>query len=89
MLQEVPTAQKISEEIYHFAGLLERVVWQTRRRVLEGEEVPAKEKLVSIFEPHTAIICRGKAKKRTEFREEGVDLGGRWRHRERISHTRS
>ena len=68
MLEEVPSAGKLSEEISHFAGLLlERVVSQTRRRVLEGEQVLATEKLVSIFEPHTAIIRRGKAKKPTEF----------------------
>jgi IS5 family transposase len=29
---------------------------QTRRRVLEGESVPAEEKIVSIFEEHTDII---------------------------------
>jgi IS5 family transposase len=67
MLEEVPCAQKISEEISHFAGLLERVVSQTRRRVLEGERLPATQKLVSIFEPHTAIIRRGKARSTTEF----------------------
>jgi transposase, IS5 family len=67
MLEEVPSAQKISEEISHFAQLLERVISQSRRRVLEGEQVLATEKLVSIFEPHTAIIRRGKAKKPTEF----------------------
>jgi transposase, IS5 family len=67
MLEEVPSAQKISEEISHFAKLLERVISQTRRRVLEGEQVLATEKVVSIFEPHTAIIRRGKAKKPTEF----------------------
>ena len=65
--EEVPSAQKISEEISYFAQLLERVIWQTRRRVLEGEQVLATQKLVSIFEPHTAIIRRGKAKKPTEF----------------------
>ncbi len=31
---------------------------QTRRRVLEGEQVPASEKLVSLFEPHTDIIVK-------------------------------
>lgn len=68
MLQEAPSAgKKISEEISHFAGLLKRVVSQTRRRVLEGEQVLATEKLVSIFEPHTAIIRRGKARNTTEF----------------------
>jgi IS5 family transposase len=36
---------------------------------LEGERVPAQEKLLSIFEPHTRIIRRGKSKsgKSTEF----------------------
>jgi IS5 family transposase len=67
MLEEVPSAGKISEELPHFAGLLERVVWQTCRRVLKGERVPPTEKLVSIFEPHTAIIRRGKAPNTTEF----------------------
>ena len=67
MLEDVPSAPKISEEISHFAGLLERAVWQTCRRVFEGEQVPAKEKLVSIFEEHTSIIRRGKARNKTEF----------------------
>jgi len=39
--------------------LNERAVWQTHRRVFEGEQVPAKVKLVSIFEEHTAMIRRG------------------------------
>jgi len=34
----------------------DKIVDQTRRRLLEGEKVPADEKLVSIFEPHTDII---------------------------------
>lgn len=32
---------------------------QTERRVLNGEEVPAQEKIFSIFEPHTDIIAKG------------------------------
>ena len=67
MLEDVPSAPKILEEISHFAGLLERVVSQAHRRVLEGEQVPAREKLLSIFEEHTAVIRRGKARKQTEF----------------------
>jgi transposase, IS5 family len=62
-----PSARKISEEISHFAGLLEQTISHTCRRVFEGEQVPAKEKLVSIFEEHTSIIRRGKARKQTEF----------------------
>ena len=40
-------------------ALLERVVDQTRRRVFDGETVPAKEKVASLFEPHTDIIVKG------------------------------
>ncbi len=46
---------------------MDQVVEQTRRRVLGDEAVPASEKVVSIFEPHTAIIRRGKGGKPTEF----------------------
>jgi IS5 family transposase len=34
------------------------VVAQTRRRIVDGESVPATKKLVSIFEPHTDIIIK-------------------------------
>src|SRR5437763_1748158 len=47
--------------------MVERVIDQTRRRVLDAESVPAAEKLVSLFEPHTSIIRRGKAGKETEY----------------------
>jgi IS5 family transposase len=57
----------LCEQISHYAGLGERVVAQTRRRILEAENVPAPEKLYSIFEPHTDLIKRGKAQKPLEF----------------------
>lgn len=47
--------------------LAEQVHNQARRRVILGESVPADEKLVSIFETHTDIICRGKKGSRAEF----------------------
>jgi IS5 family transposase len=34
------------------------VLSQTERRVFRGESVPASEKIVSIFEPHTDIIIK-------------------------------
>jgi IS5 family transposase len=34
------------------------IIDQTERRVLDGESVPAEEKIVSIFEPHTDIIIK-------------------------------
>jgi IS5 family transposase len=46
-------------QIKHYRGLLLRVVGQTKRRVLDGEKVPASEKVVSLFEEHTDIIVKG------------------------------
>lgn len=42
-------------------ALFARVMSQTRRRVIEGESVPAAEKVLSIFEPHTALIVKNGA----------------------------
>lgn len=55
------------EEIAHYCGLGDRVIDQSRRRVLEGEQVPNAEKIYSIFEPHTDLIKRGKVKTPLEF----------------------
>ncbi len=61
-------ATRLAEALAHYVPLVKQVVDQSRRRVLEGQTVPAGEKLVSLFETHTAIIRRGKAKpKETEF----------------------
>lgn len=38
-----------------------------KRRVLEGEQIPNKEKIFSIFEPHTELIKRGKQPDIPEF----------------------
>lgn len=46
-------------EVEHYRGLLLRVVDQTQQRVYEKRDVPAEQKLVSIFEPHTDIIVKG------------------------------
>ncbi len=37
------------------------------RRILQGEQVPASEKIVSLFEEHTAIIRRGKESHPVEY----------------------
>src|SRR6516165_4132880 len=46
-------------EVAQYLPLIVRVIVQTRRRVLDGEIVPASEKLVSLFEPHADIIVKG------------------------------
>ncbi len=55
------------KEIEHFCSLGARVIDQSRRRVLNGEQVPTAEKLYSIFEPHTDLIKRGKVQTPIEF----------------------
>ena len=51
-----PKAQRTQYDLGRFIGLVERTLDQTRRRVFQGESVPAGEKLVSVFEEHTDII---------------------------------
>jgi IS5 family transposase len=60
-------AQRLAETLDHYVPLVEQVIAQTTRRVLQDEQVPASEKVVSLFEPHTAIIRKGKPGKPTEF----------------------
>jgi IS5 family transposase len=60
-------AEKLSAILETFIPRAEQVVSQTVRRVFQGEKVPAGEKIVSLFEPHSAIIRRNKARKPTEY----------------------
>jgi transposase, IS5 family len=60
-------AQRLVETLQTFVPRVKQVIDQTTRRVLQGEKVSAGEKLLSIFEAHTAIIRKGKAGKPTEF----------------------
>jgi IS5 family transposase len=52
------TAQKLAEDLKGFIALTEKIIDQTTRRVIQGEKVPAAEKVVSLFEPHTDIIVK-------------------------------
>ena len=51
-------------DVYHLLrhniDLTKRVIDQARRRVLDGTSVPVADKVVSIFEPHTDIIVKGR-----------------------------
>lgn len=52
-------ARAIAEKLQRAVGFMDRIMDQTQRRVIEGEKVPASEKVVSIFECHTDIIEKG------------------------------
>lgn len=60
-------AQKLFESLACFLPRVQQVVEQAERRIFQDEPVPAAEKLVSLFEPHSDIIQRGKTNKPTEF----------------------
>jgi transposase, IS5 family len=42
-----------------YRPLIERIIAQSERRVLGGQPVPARDKLISLFEPHADIIVKG------------------------------
>jgi IS5 family transposase len=60
-------ARQVADQLAQLRPQVERVLAQARRRVLLGEQVPASEKLISLVEPHTAIIRQGKPGKPVEF----------------------
>jgi len=59
--------QRVRAQVEHFMPLVRQVCTQTKQRVLDGQPVPATAKVVSLFEPHTAVIRRGKLATPTEF----------------------
>ena len=52
-------SEVILQQLRHYLDLMGRVIDQTDRRVLQGQKVPAAEKVVSIFEEHSDIIQTG------------------------------
>jgi IS5 family transposase len=67
MIKRIENARKkldddgdLAKKLDGLADLAPQVIDQTKRRVLKGEKVPSDEKVVSIFEPHTDIIVKGK-----------------------------
>ncbi len=66
-LEEKVRHGEIEAGVYkeNLAGYLESlkiIINQTERRVLKGESVESKDKLVSIFETHSDILAKGKRK---------------------------
>jgi transposase, IS5 family len=58
--------RRLSEHLSEMAGRVRQVVKQTKVRVFDGiTQMPGK--IVSLFEPHSEIIRKGKASKPTEF----------------------
>ena len=70
-VEEMPAKKKkglrgLCDHLAEMAGRMRQVVKQTKVRVFEGiTDLPGK--IVSLFEPHSEIIRKGKASKPTEF----------------------
>jgi IS5 family transposase len=60
-------ARQLARRIGTILPLLIQGIAQASRRVLEDRPVPAPEKLLSLFEPHTQIVPRFKAGRAVEF----------------------
>jgi IS5 family transposase len=64
---EPPLMGRLQRQFDQFLPLVQRVMPQTRSRVLEGRQVSAREKVLSLFEPQTRIIPRHKGGAAVEF----------------------
>ena len=60
-------AQRLAQTLETFLPRTEQVIDQTTRRILQGEQVPASEKIVSLFAEHADIIRRGKESRPVEY----------------------
>jgi IS5 family transposase len=59
--------QGIALKLKGYLPTMRRIAAQARRAVIEGETVPAAERVFSLFEPHVELIKRGKREKPIEF----------------------
>jgi IS5 family transposase len=57
----------VALELKAYLSAMKTVVATARRAQIDGERVPAAERVFSIFEPHTELIQRGRREKPVEF----------------------
>jgi IS5 family transposase len=57
---------KAESALRHYLPLVEKVLAQTHARIVEGE-TRHPDKILSLFEPHSVVIRKGKAHKPNEF----------------------
>src|SRR5205807_8716872 len=60
-------AQRLLSQATKVLPLVEGVIAQTRRRVLEGKKMASDQKVLSLFEPHTRAIPRHQGGALVEF----------------------
>jgi IS5 family transposase len=65
--QQEQKARRLEQVLETFLPRTQQIIEQTTRRILQGEQVPASEKIVSLFEEHADIIRRGKESHPVEY----------------------
>ena len=73
-------AKRLRAEAEAVLPLVERVITQTRSRVLEGKKVPSENKVLSLFESHTRAIPRHKGGALVEFGRHVILALSGWGH---------
>jgi IS5 family transposase len=67
MLEVLTWDHSHGKELGHYIPLVKRIINQAEKRVFEGIVLPASQKVYSLFEEHTELLKRGKARKPIEF----------------------
>jgi len=73
-VQDTVRGRALADRLERAVNLLKRVADQTERRLFQGEQVPASEKVISFFEAHTDILVKGNRK--TEYGHKVFLTGG-------------
>ena len=61
------SARAVAAELRRYLPTVGKIIGQAESRVIFGKQVPSAEKVYSLFEEHTELIKRGKARKPIEF----------------------
>jgi len=56
-----------ADELHHYLPIVNKIIDQAEKRVFEGIILPSDQKVYSLFEEHTELVKRGKARKPLEF----------------------
>ena len=65
--EAIGEAARVRRQLQQFLPLVEKVIDQATRRVLQDEQLPSDEKILSLFQPDAYVIRKGKRAKPTEF----------------------
>ena len=62
-----PLSLSLASELSYYHAMWRKHIQLVERRLLKGEQIPHKEKVFSLFEPHTEWINKGKAQPAVEL----------------------